>query len=160
VNAIVLRYHGEKDREPLHIPECGLKDVYLLSGYAWHDTQHGRGLAKKDVDGLHRAIGRHLANQRRRLAGKEWLFLRIGMDVSQMELGRLLHISDQQVARWEKEICEISGPAQVLFRCLYLQHLGDTVDLRTFSEQLEEGPGRGDGRTPVTNGKEGWRLVQ
>jgi DNA-binding transcriptional regulator YiaG len=94
VNAIVLRYRGEKDGEPLHVPELGLKHIYLLSGYTWHETKHGRGLAKKDVDGLHRAIGRHLANQRRRLTGKEWLFLRVGMDVSQVELGRLLHISD------------------------------------------------------------------
>jgi putative transcriptional regulator len=159
VRSVVCRYREEVDREPFHFNISGLDNIYLLSGYELHATQHGPGVSFTDTDGLSRALGRYLANQRRRLTGKEWLFLRIEMDVSQVELGRLLHISDQQVARWEKEICEISGPADVLFRCMYLQHLGDKVDLRGFSERF--GPASASDWDPeVLNGKEDWHLLR
>jgi putative transcriptional regulator len=159
VNSIICRYRGEIDREPFHFNISGLDNVYLLSGYELHETKHGPAVSFTDTDGLNRALGRYLANQRRRLTGKEWLFLRVEMDVSQVQLGQLLHISDQQVARWEKEICEISGPADILFRCLYLQHLGDKIDLREFSERLRQGVAA-DWDPAVVNGKENWQLLR
>jgi DNA-binding transcriptional regulator YiaG len=159
VNAVVCRYRDEVDREPFHFRVSGLDNIFLLSGYQWRETPHGPGISFADTDALNRALGRYLANQRRRLTGKEWLFLRIEMDLSQAQLGQLLQMSDQQVARWEKETCEISGPADILFRCLYLQHLGDEVDLRGFSERMGSKSPK-DWDPAVVNGKEYWHLLR
>jgi putative transcriptional regulator len=159
VNSVVCRYRDEVDGEPFRFVISGLDNVYLLSGYELHDTKHGPAISFADTDGLNRALGRYLANQRRRLTGKERLFLRLEMDVSQAELGRLLHISAQQVARWEKEICEIAGPADILFRCMYLQHLGDKLDLRGFSERIGRSADA-DWDPAVVSGKEAWQLLR
>ncbi len=107
--------------------------------------------------GVHRVIGHHLANLRRALTGKELRFLRVEMDIPQVELGRLLHLSDQQVARWEKGVCEISGAAEVLFRCIYLQHLGCKLNVRKFAEQ-RAAPGDASIAPVLLNSKENWEL--
>jgi putative transcriptional regulator len=159
MTSVVCRYKDEVDREPFHFSISGLDNIYLLSGYELHTTSHGPGISFTDTDGLSRAIGRYLVHQKRRLTGKEWLFLRIEMDVSQSQLGQLLHISDQQVARWEKEICEISGPADLLFRCMYLQHLGDKIDLPGFSERIRH-DAAADWDPAVVNGKGDWHLLR
>ena len=99
MNSVVCRYRDEVDREPFRFNISGLDNIYLLSGYELHNTKHGPAVSFADTDGLNRALGRYLANQRRGLTGREWLFLRVEMDVSQVELGRLLHISAQQVVR-------------------------------------------------------------
>ena len=159
MNSVVCRYRDEVDREPFRFNISGLDNIYLLSGYELHNTKHGPAVSFADTDGLNRALGRYLANQRRGLTGREWLFLRVEMDVSQFELGRLLHISAQQVARWEKEICAISGPADILFRCMYLQHVGDKIDLRGFSERIGRSAAA-DWDSAVVNGKENWQLLR
>ena len=157
VNALVCRYRGQRDREPLHDPASGLDYVYLLSGYTPHETKYGPCVSFEDVFGLHRVIGRHLATRTRPLTGKELLFLRVEWDLSKVQLGRLLRVSDQEVAGWENEACAIPGPADILFRCMYLQHLGDNVDLRAFSEGIQDrerlARGHGPGRS-----KEAWRV--
>jgi putative transcriptional regulator len=161
VSSVVCRYRDEVDREPYHFNVSGLENVYLLSGYELHQTKEGPAVSFAETDGLSRVLGRYLANQRRRLTGKEWLFMRIEMDVSQGELGRLLGVSNQQVAGWEKGSNELSGPAEILFRCLYLQHLGDTVDLRSCSDRLQRGSFTEiDPVIATGNGKENWRLLR
>jgi DNA-binding transcriptional regulator YiaG len=117
------RYKGECDKEPYHYTECGLDDVYLLSGYEIEDTEYGQTVSVKDADALHVAIGVYLATQTKVLSGKELRFLRKQMDLTQAELGQSIGVSDQSVARWEKEQCEI-GPADALIRLLYLDRVG------------------------------------
>lgn len=134
----VMCYGDENLRTPYHYTESGLDDVYLLSGYEVHHTPEGEGVSVKDVDGLHRVIGEHLATHKKVLSGKEIRFLRKLMDLTQSELGKLLGVSDQQVARYEKGESEMPGAADGLLRALYLQSIGNEVQLRALLSALEE----------------------
>lgn len=132
------RHRGERDKEPLHYTACGLDDIYLLSGYEVERTEHGEGTSVRNADQLHRAIGRHLASQKKALTPKELRFLRVSMDLSQSNLGKMLGLSSQQVARWEKGQCEISGPADVLIRGLFIQFDGGKLDLQGLAKAIDE----------------------
>jgi DNA-binding transcriptional regulator YiaG len=115
---------------------CGLDDIYLVSGYELADSDYGSGVVIHDLDGLHRAIGLHLAVEKKALNQKEVRFLRHEMDLTQAQLGDLLRVSDQTVARWEKGEVPIPGPAEMLLRVLYLGHVSKKVDVRKLAEDL------------------------
>jgi len=132
------RYHGERDKTPLHYTDCGLDNVYLVSGYEIENTPYGEGLAIKNLDQLHKAIGLNLSSQKKVLSGKELRFLRKQMNLTQSELGKFLGLSSQQVARWEKGESEISGPADLLVRALFIQSVGGVLDLQKLAASLEE----------------------
>lgn len=136
MNENCWRYEGEKDCEPLHYDWCGLDDVYLVSGYTRIPTADGDDIVIKDMDGLHEAIGLHLATHKKALNGKEIRFLRHEMDLTQNQLGDLLAVSDQTVARWEKQEVAVPGPAELLLRAFYLGHIRQQVDVRALAEQL------------------------
>ncbi|MBI2801863.1 MAG: helix-turn-helix domain-containing protein [Gammaproteobacteria bacterium] len=131
------RHKDEKLKKPLHFLECGLDDVYLVSGYEVAKTPYGKGVAVKNVDALLRAIGTKLATEKNSLTGKELRFLRKQMDLTQPELGKLVGLSGQQVARWEKGEYKIPGPADRLVRLLFIQNAGGSVDLRKLLRKLE-----------------------
>ena len=118
---VVTFWHkDDQDKAPYHYTECGLDDVYLKSGY----EVDGDAVMVKDVDELHKLIGFRLASEKKVLSGKELRFLRKQMDLTQGELSKLLQISDQSIARWEKDKFDIPPPADFLVRLLYLEHIG------------------------------------
>jgi len=132
------RHKGEADKDPLHYTACGLDDVYLLSGYEVEKTSEGEGISIKKLELLHKAIGCSLVKEKKVLSGKELRFLRKQMDLSQAELGALVGLTSQQVARWEKGESEISGAADVVLRLLYIEHAGGTINMRDLVERLNE----------------------
>jgi len=150
------RWRRQKGREPYHDLTCGLDYVYLLGGYYIWQTPHGESISFEG--GLARELGRYVARRRRNLRGQEVRYLRKEMELTQVELGRLLFLSYQQVARWEKDICTIPGPADMLLRSLYLQHIGERVDIRTLSESIEELPDE-DPSTVSFRYRNGWYPV-
>ena len=138
-SAVLMRFGNQKRKAPLQYTLCGLDDVYLVSGYDLEDTEDGPVLSVHDVDGLRRAIGKYLATEKKVLNGKEIRFLRKELDLTQAELARLLRVSDQQVARWEKSHCEMPGPADGLLRFIYLEEIGDSgFSVRNLLETLGE----------------------
>jgi DNA-binding transcriptional regulator YiaG len=152
------RYRGDKDKDPLHYTDCGLDDIYLVSGYEIEDTPHGEGLSIKDLDKLHEAIGVHLASQKKALSGKELRFLRLQMNLTQSELGRFCGLSSQQVARWEKGENEISGPAELLVRGLYIQHVGKKLDIQKLVKTLDELDAPINDKSYFENTSQGWKA--
>ena len=78
---------------------------------------HGPSVTVKNLVGLHKAIGRYLAERKKILTGKELRFLRLQMDLTQSELARLVGYDAQQVARWEKGENEISGRRKGYSEC-------------------------------------------
>jgi DNA-binding transcriptional regulator YiaG len=106
--------------EPLHYPECGLDNVYLLNGFQRETIDGQEYLTIDNLDGLWKAIGLHVVANSKLLAPQEVRFLRLQMDMSQAELGRLLRVSDQAVARWEKGKTELPGPADFALRTAFL----------------------------------------
>jgi DNA-binding transcriptional regulator YiaG len=107
---------------PFHYTLCGLRDVYLLSGFRLEDTPYGPTVAIEDVDALHRSVALDLIEKRRRLTGRELRFLRSLLDLSQAALARLLETSRLTIVRWETAKdgdALIPGPLDRAVRSLY-----------------------------------------
>jgi putative transcriptional regulator len=152
---------GEKPQAPLHYTDCGLDDVYLVSGYEIEDSHYGKSLSIKNLDELHQAIGCYLVREKKVLTAKELRFLRTEMDLTQSEMGKLLGLSSQQVARWEKGESEISGAADLLMRAYFMQHVGKTVDLQKLANTLEDidAPMK-DAKVSFENTPNGWKPLK
>jgi DNA-binding transcriptional regulator YiaG len=128
--------------DPLHYTACGLDNVFLLNGFKREIVDGEEYVTIDDLDGLWKAIGLHLVSTRKALAPKEIRFLRQHMDLTQAELGAKLRVSDQTVARWEKDRCDLPGPADLMLRVLFLsspvaQPEGNEL-LRKFNKVLDE----------------------
>jgi DNA-binding transcriptional regulator YiaG len=154
--AMQWSHKGEKPQPPLHYTDCGLDDVYLVSGYEIVKTHDDEGIAVKNLDELHKAIGCYLAFHKKALAPKELRFLRKQMNLTQSDLGRLIGLSSQQVARWEKAVCEITGPADRLLRALYIQYVGNKLDLQKLAVELEEVDSRMNEKAYFAKTAQGW----
>ena len=77
-------------------------------------------LSIADLDGLHRAIGLRIVLTKKAPTGDEMRFLRNELDMSQSDLGKIIGVSDQSIARWEKSQTDIPGPAVFSVKFLYL----------------------------------------
>lgn len=151
---------GEVLKEPLLYPDCGLDDVYLLNGYEVTKTSHGTGLAVNDTDGLRAAIARSLATRKKILSGKEVRFLRKEMDLTQSELGRLVGLDAQSVARWEKEqVCAKKRPAELLLRVIYLAKADDKIDVEALLRELDELDAPLHEKQVFKDTDAGWRIA-
>ena len=151
-----LKHKDDKVKELLHYTACGLDDVYLVSGYEIKKTHYGDGIAIKNLDELNNAIGSYLVTEKRDLSGKELRFLRKQLDLTQGELGQLMELSDQQVARWEKDKCGIKGAAASIIRFLYIEHLKGKLKIRGLLETLEEKPALVNQKHYFENTSKGW----
>jgi putative transcriptional regulator len=129
MSATGWKYGNHAERKPFHYTASGLDDVYLLSGYERYETEYGSGISISDVDGLHMAIARNIVLHKKAINGKEIRFLRKQMKLSQEELGDLMGVSSQSVARWEKGEVDIPGPAELSMRAFYISHEGGKIDL-------------------------------
>lgn len=126
----VLRRSGEPDGELLHYRESGLDNVYLANGWRWEETPIGRFLEIKDDRALFAALARHIIEQPYQPSGKELRYLRVYLDLSQAELGKLLGLSDQQVARWEKETSKIEPAVFRLLSLLVRERIGEKMSVQ------------------------------
>jgi DNA-binding transcriptional regulator YiaG len=151
-------YSGQSDRKPLQYTDCGLDDVYLVSGYEWVDTPEGKALVIKELDKLLRAIGVHLVTEKKVLNAKEVRFLRKELNMTQAELARYAGLTHQQVARWEKGESEITDSAAAILRLLYLDHYsGKRFRIRKLLDKIIETDATTDQRRAVFQKTEdGW----
>lgn len=141
-----------------HYRECGLSHIYLLNGFTYKETRHGSAVSIQDMDGLHRAIGLHLAKEKRALTGAEIKFLRIELGLSQTMLGMLLGKSGQTVARWEKGQSRIDATADRVVRLLYTQQAGANADIRSALQELAALNDFVEEEVCFEETDEGWRL--
>ena len=128
---------GQDVSEPLLYKGCGLEGIYLLNGYEKlvHDGEVHISIV--DLEGLHKAIGRHLVSHRKGLSPKEIRFLRNTMGLTQAEMAARLGNNSQSVARWEKGECEIPGTAEKLLRAVFLASLVRQDDLTALRDLLD-----------------------
>ena len=142
-----------------HYRECGLDNVFLLNGFTVRETRRGRAVSIEDIDGLHRAIGTHLAREKRTLTGAELRFLRVEMGLSQKLLGMLLGKTAQTVARWEKGQSRIDGTADRVVRVLYAEQTGENEKIRNVLQELAALDDlAGDDEFRFEDTDEGWRF--
>ncbi len=132
-----FRLEGEKVRKPRLYDVCGLPNVYLVNGYRVTRRDGDEYVSVADVDGLHRAIARHLVLRRKVLGPPEVRFIRKTLDMTQADLAKNLSVTSQSVARWEKGVCEIPGTAEKLLRAVFLAHnLREDDDLHVIQSLL------------------------
>ncbi len=103
-----------------HYTDGGLRNVWLANGYEIKKTPYGEGVAFHNLDGLTESICIALTKKAGVLTGIEFRYIRsAGMLLSQHELGKLMGIDGQSVARWEKT-GKVPKWADKLARLLYL----------------------------------------
>ena len=159
MNDTIWNLEGHDECEPLHFTACGLDNVFLGSGYDVVNTPEGRGVRIPNLDELHCAIGEFLAVHKKTLIGKELRYLRKHMNLTQAELGHLIGLSSQQVARWEKDQCEISGAAESLLRVLFMEHLRKDISVRGLLLELNECDGSAEDKTMFIATEKGWQPL-
>lgn len=150
---------GDGFKEPLHYPECGLDDVYLLNGYEIVETPYGDGIAVKNLDKLREAIALHLAARKKSLTGKEIRFLRKEMDATQSEIARLFDVDGQTVARWEKGESSIPGPALALLRVVFIEHAFGQVKVHDLLKSLDDTDAEPSDRKLFERTNEAWHRA-
>ena len=117
-----LFYCGRDEvaQKPYHYKECGLDNIFLMNGFDINSVDGDDYVNIHNVDGLWKAIGMGIVANRKTFTPQEIRFLRSQMDMTQSELGALLRVDDQTVARWEKKQCKLPGPADLALRVLFL----------------------------------------
>ena len=156
---IVWTLAGHDECKPLHFTACGLDNVFLGSGYDVVDTPEGHGVRIRNLDALHCAIGEYLAAHKKTLDGKELRFLRKQMELTQVQLGDLVGLSSQQVARWEKDQCDISGAAESLLRVLFMEHLHKNISVHGLLVELDECDVVAEDNTTFVVTDKGWQPL-
>lgn len=124
-NRIELYIEGrEKLQKPYHLKAIGLPNVYLLNGVSFEkDEEYGDTAHIENLKGLHIAIGLYIVEKPGLMTGKEFRFLRKQMALTQEALAKKLKISEQTVANYEKQITNITGPADAYLRVTYLLYI-------------------------------------
>lgn len=119
-----------------HYSESGLRNVWLVNGYAAHKTPYGKGIAIENLEGLHRAIARRIVRLPRPLTGAEFRFLRKELELSQAGLADYLGCNVQALARWEKSRSRTPKPAERLLRALYRESDEGNAQIRDLVEGI------------------------
>lgn len=87
----------------LHYTACGLDNIWLLNGYEVIETPYGEATMVENERALHDAIAKSLFSQPGLLAGKEFLFLRKEMDMSQQAIADVFGVSEQTIRNLERK---------------------------------------------------------
>lgn len=119
-----------------HYTDSGLNNIYLLNGFEVVDTPYGKATSVEDVEGLHKLIGSHLC-MKQKLTGEEFRFLRKEMGLSQSGLGKILGVTDQALAKWEKN-GRVPLTADRFIRLLYLESINENIKIKSFIDQINE----------------------
>lgn len=153
--------------QPYHYKECGLTNVYLMNGYTMEKYDGEEYVSVDNVEALWKAIGLNLVTSQKMLLPTEVRFLRNQMTMTQAELAHLLRVDDQTVARWEKGLSKVPGPADVALRMLFLaapvaQPEGKKVLTRFIElvDQLVETDAPTDDRVLFAQNGEKWEREQ
>lgn len=140
-----------------HYTESGLRNVWLVGGFDVVETNYGKGVAIRDLEGLHRVIGQALA-RKPWLTGAELRFLRKEMGMSQRSLGEILGTSDQAIAKWEKT-GRVPRTADRMIRLIYLEQVGGNVPIRSTIERINAADNAEYERLTAEQIDSGWRLA-
>jgi len=154
-----MKGRREKMSSEYHYTESGLDSVYLVNGYEVVERPQGKRIIIPDLDGLHRAIGRLLATEKKRLSGKDIRFLRTEMLMSQAVLAQLLQVDEQTVARWEKGRSRIPGNASAMLRVMYLEHIGDNERISDILRRIADIEDRIDLRLSLEEINGNWDIA-
>ncbi|SEN71639.1 helix-turn-helix domain-containing protein [Nitrosomonas marina] len=121
-----------------HYTSCGLSNIWLKNGYKTITTKYGKATSIHDIEGLHRAIGRRLINNKPKLNGSEIRFLRKELDLSQVNLAGLLGVDESTVRSWEKDRAGVPPPAERVIRLLYKEKINGDKEINSMLENISQ----------------------
>jgi len=118
----------EAANEPLHYTACGLDNIYLASGFTRKVVGGETYVSVNDAEDLHEAIAMTLA-RKKLLSGSEIRFLRKYLEYTQSDLGDWLGVSDQSIARYEKDRGTMDPSADAILRLLVIGKISKSVNV-------------------------------
>jgi len=143
-----------------HYTKSGLDDVWLANGYRVEMTEYGEGVAIDRAHELHQVIARAIVDSARPVLGQHARFLRIMLDLSQTDLGKLLGVDRATVIRWEKAREKpLALMADIAIRETYAARAGGSLIagvIRQLQEADEKQHGR-EYRSVFETKNSGWR---
>jgi DNA-binding XRE family transcriptional regulator len=162
-----FRVPGHEDPGgPLYYPQCGLP-IFLVNGFKREIIDGEEAVTIENLDGLWTAIGMYLVSKKKQLLPLEIRFLRHQMDLTQVELAQILRTTDQTVARWEKGMARLYGPADVAFRTAFLMSpaartIGQEILSQWFRvmKDLTDADDSSPTSLKFLRGKDGWEQPQ
>lgn len=104
-----------------HYTESGLSHVYLVNGFTVETIDDEQYTSIDDMNGLHKAIAQAIVDSPKPLTHEEFRFLRIELNVSQRVLGTRFGVSEQTIARYEKNESAIPRTTDAALRSLYME---------------------------------------
>jgi putative transcriptional regulator len=140
-----------------HYTESGLRNVWLENGVTQRQAAYGVATSIQDVDGLHKVIGRALA-QKGHLTGAEFRFLRKELDLPQHRLADLICTTEQTVALWERH-GKIAKTADRMLRAIYLETIDGNVKLKEMIERTADLDRRDDEKMVFHDTEAGWLAM-
>lgn len=159
MNGVSFEHAGSPQCEPLHYTACGLDNIYLSSGYLVREVAGERYISVRDVEDLHKTIALYLVRQKKVLSGREVRFLRKQMDLTQRELGGLLGVSDQSVARYEKDMTKLEGASDSLLRLLVAGHVDGCIDVQEVLTTLRGADDASDDVVTLGMDHDEWKIA-
>jgi len=141
-----------------HYTECGLPNVWLVNGYQPLSTPYGDGVMVENVEDLHRAIASHLVTRASPLAGAEFRFLRVELDLSQARLAGYFGNDAQSVALWEKR-GKIPAWADRFLRAIYRERMDGAAHIEDIVAKLNGETSPLPLRSLFEETADGWRAA-
>ena len=144
-----------------HYTECGLSYVYLKNGYEVIEEDGEKHFSVHDLHNLHKTIGKHIINQGQPITGEQARYVRIELNYSQKQLGELLGVDTQTVARWEKEQTQgISRAVDATLRSLYAEFIDEDSKIGIILKVLAEANEKADmQRLELEENDHQWKRV-
>jgi len=103
--------------------ESGLDNV-ILKGVVMHICSCGHEMIEiTNIEGLHRAIGLTLIQQKSLLTAPEIKFLQIEMGLKGKELAEIMGVTKVAVSRWVNGKSDIDKSCDRMLRLIYLRRL-------------------------------------
>jgi len=122
---------------PFRYEAAPVAGVFLVSGFVAGTDD--RAVAIEDEAGLADAIAAAVLAVDRRLAGDEFRFLRVRLDLSLAELSALFGIAEEKLGRWERDEAAIAGSADRLLRALYVERTQGRAAVQHIAKSLARG---------------------
>lgn len=152
--------HSEcAEKAPFQYRACGLDNVYLTSGYEQKIVRGETYTAVMEADDLHKAIAEHLVLRRKVLRGQEVRFLRKLLGWTQADAGDALGLSDQSVARYEKDQGILEGSSDRLFRLYVLGHLCGAIDPAKVLEEVRQSDSLSNDNLVLEHEGDQWKIA-
>ena len=140
-----------------HYTESGLRNIWLANGFTPQKTEYGEGVSIADVTGLHKVIAKRLIENKPRLSGAEFRFLRKEIGLSQAKLAKLWGYDAQSVALWEKR-GSVPVIADRFIRAYYRELSEGNAQIVEMIERLNDMDVREDGRFVFEETSRGRRV--